>query len=278
MKSIVPLTTWARMSNPHQIYIGFDSREAELSDICAHSIKRRTQSLTTIRYLKHRDLRKKGWFLRPWAIRSTDGESVDGIDNKPFSTEFSHSRFLIPALTQYQGWALFCDADMVFLSDIEKLFALRDERYAVMCVQHKHQPPQNVQKMDGRLQLQYFRKNWSSFVLWNCGHPSNAALSVEKVNTMMGADLHSFKWLRDSEIGGLPFTYNYISGVSPEIRDKEKQKIDVIHYTEGGPWFDGYKDVPLGEIWEREKRDWVSDGGLTSDEGIKARKEERWPA
>src|ERR1051325_1391752 len=92
-------------------FLGWDSREPDLTDICAHSIRRNTFAEVHFHYLKHRELRKKGWFSRPWLTRSDDGESVDLTDNKPFSTEFSHTRFLIPALMNYEGWALFMDAD-----------------------------------------------------------------------------------------------------------------------------------------------------------------------
>lgn len=264
-----------RLKSSPVVFIGFDSREPECTDVCAHSIKRRTQSEPKIHYLKHRDLRKAGWFRRPWLTRSDDGESIDLTDNKPFSTEFSHTRFLIPALMGYSGWALFCDADMLFLSDISKLWAYtQNNHYAVMCVKHVQNPPQNAQKMDGRMQLPYPRKNWSSFVLYNCGHPANRTLTVDRVNAMTGADLHAFKWLGDHEIGELPRTYNWIAGVSPKLEKAENGKPvppDVVHYTEGGPWFPGYKQVPLGEIWEREYRHWMDDGALGCDAGIGVR-------
>ena len=60
------------------------------------------------------------------------------------STEFSFTRFLVPYLVDYQGWAIFMDNDMVCLDDIAKLWALRDDRYAVMCVQHDHQPKETT--------------------------------------------------------------------------------------------------------------------------------------
>lgn len=197
------------------------------------------------------------------------------LDNKPFSTEFSHTRFLIPALMRYEGWALFCDADMLFLSDISKLWGFTNafaEAPAVYCVKHKHQPPENIKKMDGRLQQQYHRKNWSSFVLWNCAHPAHKALTSECVNSMTGADLHAFKWLKDAEIGELPKSYNWISGISPDLERKENGKFkhpDVVHYTEGGPWFPQYKQVPLGGVWENERTHWMEDGATGYDGGLK---------
>ena len=61
-----------------------------------------------------------------------------------FSTEFTFSRFLVPYLQNYRGWAIFCDSDFIFLNDIDELFSLADSKYAVMCVQHEYNL--NVQK------------------------------------------------------------------------------------------------------------------------------------
>jgi len=253
------------------VYIGWDSREAVASDVLAHSIRRKTRTPLSIKYLKHRDLRRSKHFNRPWMIDGDNGEFIDSRDGKPFSTEFSHTRFLVPALNNYQGWALFIDSDMIFLSDIKKLFSYADDKYAVMCVKHKHQPPANSIKMDHRLQLQYYRKNWSSFVLWNCGHPKNKFMTLEMVNHQPGGWMHAFEWLKDEEIGALPFSYNYISGVSPpmevkEAKGKERDLPDVIHYTEGGPWFSNCKHVAFSDLWDLEYNNWRHDGEVSGDE------------
>lgn len=234
------------------VFIGWDAREIVATEVAAYSIRRRTKTDTNIIYLKHRELRKLGLFRRPWEIDSLTGSFVDKIDGKQFSTEFSHTRFLVPALMNYNGWALFFDADMIFLSDIKKLFDLTDDRYAVMCVKHQQTALLDAIKMDNRLQENYPRKNWSSFVLWNCGHPANRKLTKEYVNYAKGSELHSFKWLDDNLIGSLPIEYNYISGVSPKLPPEFGGKPAVVHYTEGGPWFENCQDVPYSSFWNEE--------------------------
>lgn len=166
----------------------------------------------------------------------------------------------MPSLTEYRGWALFCDADMLFLSDVKKLFALADDKYAVMCVKHNHIVDGKSQKMDDRQQLPYQRKNWSSFVLWNCGHPLNRKLTEDKVNRMRGVEMHTFSWLPDTAIGSLPPSYNFISGVSPQVGS-----IDVLHYTDGGPWFDEKKDVPYSGLWLEEYENYMSDSDKVNE-------------
>lgn len=238
------------------VFIGWDSREPIAYKVCEHSINRRTKAPVLIYPLKHRDLRQKGWFRRPWLVESDTGNWRDLIDNRPFSTEFSHTRFLIPAIMNYQGWALFMDSDMIFTSDIAKLWALRDNKYAAMCVKHNHKPVDKM-KMDGRQQYAYFRKNWSSFMLFNCAHPANKALTIEMVNMMPGGELHALSWLKPHEIGDLPKSYNWISGASPSTIVP-----DVIHYTDGGPWFNNEKcrNVPMAEKWSNEYEHWQEFG------------------
>lgn len=183
------------------------------------------------------------------------------LDDKPFSTEFSHTRFLVPELQNFQGWALFLDSDMIFLDDIAELFKGANDKYAVMCVKHNHDILKESIKMDGRVQQKYFRKNWSSFVLWNCAHPANRKITKEKVSYMPGRDLHAFSWLRAEEIGSLSFAYNYISGVTSDpIIDGRKMEPKVIHFSEGGPWMQECLGVPFADLWDKERRIWEDNG------------------
>lgn len=247
---------------PLSVYIGWDAREAIATDVAEHSIRKRTAAKLNINHLKHRELRKQGLFNRPWIVGE---QMVDMLDQKPFSTEFSHTRFLVPVLMQYKGWALFMDSDMIFLSDIKKLFDLCDSRYAVMCVKHTHKPDPGKTKMDGRAQTFYHRKNWSSFMLINCSHNSNKVLTEELVNFMSGADLHALSWLADYEIGSIPMSYNFIPGVSPKLPVERGGMPDVIHYTEGGPWFKECENVPYAGKWIEEYEDFQQNGGTISD-------------
>ena len=100
-----------------------------------------------------------------------------------------------------------------FLKDVKELFDQADDKYAVMCVQHDYTPKPGI-KMDGQKQTQYPRKNLSSVVLWNCGHPSNQKITVDMVNNPNydGKFFHRFSWLDDSEIGSLPVDWNFLVG------------------------------------------------------------------
>lgn len=236
-----------------KVFMGWDDREKEAYEVCKFSIEKYTHGDVRVIPLYHKELRKQGYFQRPWLTRATDGNRIDLIDDKPFSTEFSHTRFLVPELMGFRGWALFMDCDMIFKSDIKELFKLCNDKYAVMCVKHR-QPVTKGLKMDGSVQEKYHRKNWSSFMLINCGHPSNKALTKEIVNTKTGTWLHGLSWLQDHEIGDLPNTYNWIDGCSPgNVVPK------VIHYSLGGPWFSDYQDCMFAEEWYKLYRSFNED-------------------
>ncbi|API50799.1 glycosyltransferase [Rhizobium leguminosarum] len=158
------------------------------------------------------------------------------------STEFSFSRFLTPYLSCYEGWSIFMDCDMLMRADIAELWALRDERYAVMCVKHDYQPKIDT-KFLGQAQTKYEKKNWASFILFN--NDECRALTPDYVNTATGLQLHQFKWLENEDlIGELPVTWNYLVN-EYDYREDAKN----VHFTDGGPYFEEYKNDDYAEEW-----------------------------
>lgn len=225
------------------IWIGFDPREAAAFAVCRNSIRRRTFAPIPVHGLVLSELRQRGLYYRPTERR---GEQLwDVISDAPMSTEFSNSRFLTPILAR-TGWALFMDCDMMARTNLQRMFEGLDPSKAVYCVKHKHEPPPGV-KMDGQQQTQYARKNWSSFVVYNCDHPANKKLTVDLVNTVPGRDLHRFCWLKDREIGALPAEYNYLVGTTKLPAGKTPA---VVHWTEGLPMMRGYENAEYAdEFW-----------------------------
>jgi hypothetical protein len=229
------------------IFIGYDEeREAGAFDVCRASLLRHASAPLHIVRLDQAMLRRAGWYRREW--RHEDGQRIDLGDLKPFSTDFAFTRFLVPALSLYQGWALFCDGDFLFTADIAELFALADDRYAVMCVKHDHDPAE-TSKMGGIVQSRYRRKNWSSLVLWNCGHPSNAMMTGYVASNWAGQWLHAFSWLKDEEIGSLPLRWNWLAGVTPDLGIVPAG----IHFTLGVPSLKPCSDAPYADLWLAER-------------------------
>lgn len=221
---------------PLKVFIGWDSREDIAYQVAKHSIENKTKHVE-VYPLKQKELKESELYWRD--------------EDKLASTEFTFTRFLVPELMNFNGWALFMDCDMILTTDINELFDLADDRYAVMCVHHDYTPEEGV-KMDGKQQTVYPRKNWSSVVLFNCGHPSNKKLTKELVNDpkIDGKYLHRFSWLKDSEIGKLNHEWNWLVNW---YHEPQNGKPKLIHYTEGGPWFENYKDCEYSDLWNLEK-------------------------
>lgn len=177
----------------------------------------------------------------------------DLISDAPQSTEHANSRFLLPYIAR-SGWALFCDGDMLFRSNVGRMFDNLDPKYAAYCVKHSYAPPEGV-KMDGQQQTKYARKNWSSFLVFNCDHPSNACLrnSTNMANTLPGRDLHRLCWLKDGEIGELDPAWNHLVGHSPKSENPS-----VVHFTEGCPDMAGYEQCEYADEWRRELNRWAA--------------------
>jgi lipopolysaccharide biosynthesis glycosyltransferase len=219
-----------------RIYIGWDSREDIAYQVAKHSILRRSSSDIGVYSLKLSPLRELGMITRENDARA--------------STEFTFTRFLVPYLNQYRGWAVFIDCDFLFLSDARELFVLADTTKAVQVVQHDYTPKPGM-KMDGQTQHIYPRKNWSSCILFNCAHPSNRVLDLDMVNREEPGFLHQFKWLRDDEIGELPYQWNYLEGTY------DTNDAKAVHYTLGGPWFPNCQDVDYAQEWCDERDDYL---------------------
>lgn len=233
------------MTAPLRCVIGYDYRERDAYIACRSSLLRHSSIPLFINRLDIHALKDAGLYQRPYYVK--DRQMVDQRDGRPFSTEFAFSRFMVPALAQYDGWSLFCDCDFLFTDDIAKLLPLLDPRYAVMAVKHNHIPAETV-KMDGVSQGSYPRKNWSSFVFWNNAHPSNRILNLETVNAQSGKWLHGFEWLSDDEIGSLPHEWNWLAGIDP-IGDEVPS---AIHFTLGTPDLPGYENTPYADLWRDE--------------------------
>ena len=215
-----------------RVFIGFDPRETVAFHVLSQSIHARASQPVSI---------------TPVMLSQMEG-LVTRERNPLQSTDFSFSRFLTPYLCDYEGWAIFMDCDMLVLQDIAKLWALRDDDYAVQVVKHDHVPKEDT-KFLGAPQTRYEKKNWSSVMLFNC--VKCKALTPEYVNTASGLDLHRFHWLDgDHLIGAIPHGWNHLVAYDPTVPVED---LSNLHYTIGGPYFDAYRNTDYAEEWFLER-------------------------
>lgn len=217
-----------------RVYIGWDSREDIAYQVARHSLLKYASIPVDVIPIKLPDLVDQGLYTR----------EIDPLA----STEFTYSRFLTPHMAGFEGWALFVDCDFLFFGDVAELAAYQKPEYAVACVKHDYTPKEST-KMDGQVQTVYPRKNWSSFMLFNCAHPSTKKLTVEAVNSQTGAYLHRMQWAADDEIGEVPTEWNWLEGWNEEPATGTPK---AVHYTRGGPWFENWQDVAYAQQWKAE--------------------------
>lgn len=220
-----------------KIFVGWDSREDIAFKVCESTLLKHTSIPLEIKPIKQSEMRDRNLYWR---------------EHDPLSsTEFTFTRFLVPYLAGYDGWAVFMDCDFLWRGDVATVLDYCDNQKSVMVVKHNYNPPEK-RKMDGAVQTQYPRKNWSSFMLINCGHPDvKKNLTLDTVNSATGLYLHRLQWTENKHIGELPTAYNYLEGW--HTKDDCPNPL-AVHFTRGGPWFRDYMNVEYGDEWIKEAR------------------------
>lgn len=215
-----------------KVFIGWDSREDIAYQVCKKSIELYNNSIK-VYPIKQALLRELGLYTR-------DQDSLA-------STEFTITRFLVPYLSDYCGVSVFMDCDMLVQTDLCTVLEKINWSHPVSCVQHENYTPKSNIKMDGKQQHVYPRKNWSSFMVFNCEHPDiKTNLNLNNVNLCTPQYLHRMEWA--SSIGSLDHTWNYLVGYYQDM-----QQPKVLHYTDGGPWFEQYQNCEFSDLWFRVK-------------------------
>lgn len=188
-----------------RVMIGADPRQPVSLSVLAQSIYRRSSKPVAITPLVIEQLPIKRVGLTP----------------------FTFSRFLVPYLCNYDGWALFLDADILLTADIAELFACADDKYAVMVSKDPNH-----------------RFEWASVMLFNCAKCQ--ILTPEYIEIASG--LHTINWVDESLIGDLPREFNFLVGYQdiPAVTPK------LIHYTQGMPAYHLTQDSPYALEWAQE--------------------------
>ena len=210
------------------IYIGFDSKiEPVAFHTCVQSIIEKSSIPVSI---------------TPLAL-NTLSEYTE--THKDGSNAFIYSRFLVPYLNNFKGMALFLDGDMLVRSDVAELLWEFEQDEAVKVVKHYYQTKHPIKYL-GAKNEDYPKKNWSSVMLWNCGHHLNKQLTPKFVMEKDGKYLHRFQWLKypEEQVGKLDESWNHL--VTEYDYDQDAK---LAHFTLGTPCFNGYQDCDYSEEW-----------------------------
>ena len=209
-----------------KIFIGYENEYPESFEVCAESIRRFNPNHEIIPLVKS-ELEEKGLYTREY-----QGESTD----------FAFTRFLVPFLSDYKGYTLFCDGDFMWRCDpqeIEDYAKQSNYSPSVWVVKHPPFLTTPYKKMKGKANMSYPKKYWSSLMYFN--NDKCFSLTSDLVNSWSGKDLHEFAWA--SEIGDLPAEYNAM------VNYYKFPNAKAVHFTDGGPWLDIHDDMLYSTEW-----------------------------
>jgi len=200
-----------------RVYVGWDCRDPRALDVCLFSIQRHASDLVEIVSLKPK----------------TVGSLCDARP-EPNRSNQALSRYLVPFLNGFEGWAAFVSSDVLFQADIYELWQHRNSGYAVMGV-----PAVARNEPDTVLR--------SSLLLWNCGHPANRCLIPDVVAGQDAETLARLDWLQRNMIGTLPPAWCWRDGDSdPDQTPK------AIEFAPRKPWLGETALCPYADRWQGE--------------------------
>lgn len=206
-----------------RVFLGFDPREAIGFHGCVQTIVEHCADVQ----------------LTPLYGKQGDGTNA-----------FTYARFTVPSRCNWGGFAIFIDCcDMLLRADLKELWEMRDVSKAVQVVKHQYEPRAKRKYVGTEMEAvneAYPRKNWSSVILWNCGHMANflARDRIRKaIDSGDGKFLHRFGWLDDALIGELPIEWNWLDEYGPNDNAK------LLHWTTGIPGFYHYHQAPHAGEW-----------------------------
>ena len=219
-----------------KIFVGWDCGDERAFDVCLYAIQSRASDLVEIVPLK------------PKSLPAVNGGAMSG--------NCATARFHIPSFMGFAGWALFVSNDMLVQTDIYDLWQMRDDRYAVMSVDHNGAA--STRRTDADV-------SWSSLVLWNCGHVANRALDPARLRDADPHWLAGFGWLDESQIGRLPEEWNWREGWSdPSLTPK------IIEFAAEQPWHREPGRCAVADRWHSEARRIYGDLHMARFEGVAA--------
>lgn len=242
----------------HTYFIGYDAREHEAAAVAAYSISRRSNVRARIYLIEHMTMRRLGFFDRPWSV-GHNGQFYDIRDERPFSTAFSHSRFLafyLARALKCTGPCMFVDCDWLFLDDPSRILReQKDHPKKIGVVAREREIKKHSVKMDGMIQQGYERKLWSAMFTFMPHEHYAELFSLDKVNHSPGRDLHGFLGAPIGAFWGIDPRWHYI----PSLDEKPKDT-GGIHFSEFSPWLnpDRRADSPDEfDLWIEEYQAWL---------------------
>jgi hypothetical protein len=225
------------MTEPMRVFVGTDDSQMVAAKVLEHSIKKCSSRPVSVTHMLNLDF-----------------PQLTNPKIKP-GTGFSFARFMIPQLMNYQGRAMYCDADMQVFADIAELWEIPFGDQTVLCTRQDYTPDcwkNNPAFTPGRQM---------SVMLLDCGRLD---WKIADIINGLNTEQYSYKALlaelciipSEQIRDDLPSGWNCL-----EYYDDEKSRL--VHYTNvpTQPWRNA--DNPLAGLWIEGFRDAVRDGAVS---------------
>lgn len=199
------------MAHTMQVFIGYDPRQPVAAAVAAHSIWTRASipiSITRLQ-LNQLPLTRQGL------------------------TEFTYSRFLVPALQQYEGLSLFVDADVLCLADVAELlvYPLAFQDQAVFVVPH-------ARKFERPSVMLFNNARCQTLTPAYVANPAHACFD--------------FSWA-EGKVGALPAAWNHLVGY-----DAPRDDAKLVHFTQGLPCWPETRQTEYADAWHAEAKQMIA--------------------
>lgn len=182
-----------------KVFLGYDPRQPIAFQVCAHSVWERASEPIEITRLDLRNL----------------------LITKRGLTEFTYSRFLVPYLCGYVGWALFLDSDILVRGDVTELPKGDAALYFVLDEARRFE--------------------WPSVMWMNC-----AKLRCLTTELIERDKMYDMAWIHEHgiETGRLSKDWNHLVGYDAPNPDAK-----IVHFTKGIPVWPETKDCEFSKEW-----------------------------
>lgn len=147
-----------------------------------------------------------------WMKQSHDDTSpLYGWATYTWATPFSGFRWAVPELCKFEGKAIYCDSDFIWLSDIAKLW------------NQQFQPGKVVMAKGGDNSWRYCS------CLWDCAAAESYLLPISRMKALKESHkrLMTFFSQNDNIVQPFDGTWNCVDG-----EDLPVDKIDALHYSD----------------------------------------------
>ncbi|WP_353166398.1 glycosyltransferase [Acinetobacter sp.] len=200
-----------------KIFVGCDPNNCDLEQMMVldYSIRKNTQHPVEITWMQLSHDANSPWF--------SDQTNLLGWRTEKWATPFSGFRWAIPELCNFEGRAIYMDADVIVLTDIAELWNTSFDQGAMVIAKGG--------KSTARL----------CTCVWNCEIAKNYLPKLHQLKADPDGHKKLMKLIKDNPqlIQNYTNSYNCIDGEELPIKD-----IKILHYSDMGTQFSHKYSIP----------------------------------